>query len=573
MNHLGESILDEALLKTLRGVTGKRHVLTSRNATYRFRRGFRFGEGRALAVVRPGSLVELWRVTKACVEGGKIIIIQAANTGLTGGSTPDGDDYDRGVVLISTMRLRGFHQLGGGKQVVCLPGATLHDLEEDLRPIGREPHSVIGSSCIGASVLGGISNNSGGSLVQRGPAFTQMALFGQIGADGTLRLVNHLGIALGSEPEAILRRLEDGSFNEADVAWDAGLGHDESYAAHVRDVDADTPARFNADPSRWYEASGCAGKLVVFAVRLDTFPVEKDPAVFYVGTNDPAELQAIRRHMLTKFEELPIAGEYMHRDAFDIAEEYGKDTFAVIRYLGTHWMPLMFSAKSRADVLTRRLRFLPLHLTDLILQGISHLLPRQLPRRMTDYRDIYEHHLMIKVSATMASAVRDYLSGHFGEASGSFFECTPEEGKLAFLHRFAAAGAAIRYRAVHAKRAEDIVALDIALRRNDDDWFEKLVPEIDSKLIVKLYYGHFFCHVMHQDYVVKKGFNASDVEEEMLPYLDRRGARYPAEHNFGHLYEAPEEMLGHFRMLDPCNCMNPGIGKATKREKWVAESV
>ncbi len=37
-----------------------------------------------------------------------------------------------------------------GHQVVCLPGATLENLERRLRPIGREPHSVIGSSCIGA---------------------------------------------------------------------------------------------------------------------------------------------------------------------------------------------------------------------------------------------------------------------------------------------------------------------------------------------------------------------------------------------------------------------------------------
>jgi D-lactate dehydrogenase len=31
--------------------------------------------------------------------------MQAANNGLTGGSTPDGDDYDRGVVITSTLRM------------------------------------------------------------------------------------------------------------------------------------------------------------------------------------------------------------------------------------------------------------------------------------------------------------------------------------------------------------------------------------------------------------------------------------------------------------------------------------
>ncbi len=37
-----------------------------------------------------------------------------------------------------------------------------------------------------------------------------------------------------------------------------------------------TPARFNADPRRLRESAGCAGKLAVFAVRLDTFAADID---------------------------------------------------------------------------------------------------------------------------------------------------------------------------------------------------------------------------------------------------------------------------------------------------------
>jgi len=33
---------------------------------------------------------------------------------------------------------------------------------------------------------------------------------------------------------------------------------------------------------------------------------------------------------------------------------------------------------------------------------------------------------------------------------------------------------------VHAEQVEDILALDIALRRNDTNWFETLPPDIDS---------------------------------------------------------------------------------------------
>ena len=263
------------------------------------------------------------RVLRACVASRRIVIFQAANTGLTGGSTPDGDAYDRGIVLVSTQRLAGVQVIEDGRQVVCLPGATLDVLEKTLAPLGREPHSVIGSSCIGASVLGGVCNNSGGALVRRGPAYTELALYARVGDDGVLRLVNHLGIALGDTPEEILTRLQAGDYTATDIARDAArAASDRGYAAHVRQVDAPTPARYNADPSRLHEASGCAGRLAVFAVRLDTF--EKDEAaVFYIGSNDPDDLTAVRRHLLTAFERLPISGEYLHRDAYDVARRYG----------------------------------------------------------------------------------------------------------------------------------------------------------------------------------------------------------------------------------------------------------
>ena len=160
---------------------------------------------------------------------------------------------------------------------------TLDRLERELAPLGREPHSVIGSSCIGASVLGGVCNNSGGALVRRGPAYTELALYAQVQADGTLTLVNHLGIELGDSPEEILTRLQRGDYRPDAVLNEVARASDAGYAEHVRDVDADTPARFNADPSRLFEASGSAGKLCLFAVRLDTF-VKEASTVFYIGS-------------------------------------------------------------------------------------------------------------------------------------------------------------------------------------------------------------------------------------------------------------------------------------------------
>ena len=553
------------LLNRLCAIVGAAQVLTASRATRRYTRGFRYGGGPVAAVVRPGSLVEMWRALNVAVEAGRAVIFQAANTGLTGGSTPWGEDYDREIVLISVMRLKGIHLIESGRQILCLPGATLDALEKRLRPLGREPHSVIGSSCIGASVLGGICNNSGGALIQRGPAYTEMSLYAEVRANGSVGLVNHLGLDLGDDPEQVLSRVERGDLpaSAPTNAW----ASDREYATYVRDVEAETPARFNADPRRLRESAGCAGKLAVFAVRLDTFEAEKDTAVFYIGTNDPAELTEIRRHILANFQNLPIAGEYIHREAYDVAAKYGKDTFLFIQKAGTDRMPALFAAKARVDVLTEQLG-LGATVSDRLAQAVAGLMPPHLPTRMNDFRDRYEHHLLIRMGGASIAEARDYLAGLFPSVSGDMFECTPEEGNAAFLHRFAVAGAAVRYRAIHAREVEDIIALDIALRRNDHNWIERVPPEIDAKIEKKLYYGHFFCHVFHQDYVVKKGYDCLALEHEMWGLLDQRGAEYPAEHNVGHLYHAKPELAGFYRRLDPTNSLNPGIGQTSKCAHW-----
>lgn len=559
-------------LQELARIVGPSHVLTDPAKTQRYRKGFRSGHGDALAVVFPTTLLELWRVLQACVTADKIILMQAANTGLTEGSTPNGNDYDRDIVIISTLQLDKLHLLNQGEQVLAFPGTTLYSLENALKPLGREPHSVIGSSCIGASVIGGVCNNSGGSLVQRGPAYTEMSLFAQITQNGELQLVNHLGIDLGTTPEQILSRLDDNRISDSDVQHDGRHGHDIDYVKRIRDINADTPARYNADPHRLFESSGCAGKLAVFAVRLDTFPAEKEQQVFYIGSNNPTVLTEIRHHILAEFTHLPIAGEYMHRDIYDIAERYGKDTFLMIDKLGTDKMPFFFTLKGRTDAMLEKIPLFKPHFTDRFMQKLGHLFPAHLPERMKIWRDKYEHHLLLKMSGDGIAEAQNWLTDFFQHHEGDFFVCTPEEGNKAFLHRFAAAGAAIRYQAVHADEVEDILALDIALRRNDSDWFEQLPAEIDSQLVHKLYYGHFMCHVFHQDYIVKKGVDSHALKAQMLALLKQRGAQYPAEHNVGHLYEAPETLQQFYRQNDPTNSMNPGIGKTSKQKYWADKS-
>ncbi|ADZ41891.1 TPA: D-lactate dehydrogenase [Yersinia enterocolitica] len=558
----------QTLLTQLQHIVGVRYLLTGERQTERYRTGFRSGSGSALAVVFPSTLLQQWQLLQACVAADTIVIMQAANTGLTEGSTPSGDNYDRPIVILNTLRLNQIQLLNDGKQVIGFPGSTLNQLEKRLKPYDREPHSVIGSSCIGASVIGGICNNSGGSLVQRGPAYTEMALFAQIDAQGELQLINHLGINLGNTPEEILQCLERGKYRASDIDQGTQQASDHEYATRVRDIDAPTPSRFNADPRRLFEASGCAGKLAVFAVRLDTFPSEKQQQVFYISTNQTQVLTELRRAILRDFKHLPIAGEYMHRDIFDIAEVYGKDTFVMINSMGTNNMPRFFTLKGKIDARLSKVPFLVDHLTDRIMQGFSQVLPNHLPKRLKSYRNRYEHHLMLKMSGQGITEAQQFLKEFFATAEGNFITCTADEAKKAFLHRFAAAGAAVRYHAVHADKVEDILALDIALPRNEEQWFETLPPEIDQCLVAKLYYGHFLCHVFHQDYIVKKGVDTHALKQKMLALLNDKGAEYPAEHNVGHLYIAKPALKDFYQQIDPTNSFNPGIGKTSKLKYW-----
>ncbi|MEO0978633.1 MAG: D-lactate dehydrogenase [Pseudomonadota bacterium] len=555
------------LVANLQDIAGRRHVITNQRSMKRFCKGFRSGEGEAIAVVRPGSLLEYWKVLKACVGAGKIVVLQAANTGLTAGSTPVGT-YDRDVVVLNTTRMDAIQLLDGGKQIVSFPGATLFKLERTLRPLGRLPHSVIGSSSIGASVVGGVCNNSGGSLIERGPSYTELSLFAQVDEDGQLQLVNHLGIRLGDTPETILTRLETGDYTAADMETTNARASDTGYVERIRDVDADTPSRFNNDPGRLFEASGCAGKLAVFAVRLDTFPKNEREQVFYIGTNDTGTLTRLRRDLLPSLNTLPVSAEYMHRECYDISKRYGKDTLVMIDRLGTDRLPAFFALKGWLDARLNRLPLLPRNLIDRVMQGLSNIWPNVLPKRMEAFRDRFEHHLILKTRDGGIEEVETYLKETFDGKSADWFACDPREGKIAGLHRFAAAGAAVRFMAVNEGKVSDILALDIALRRNDQDWFERLPPEIDEALSHKLYYGHFFCHVLHQDYVVKAGYDANEIKARMIEILDERRAEFPSEHNVGHLYKAKPALAGFYKTCDPTNTLNPGIGKMSRRKNY-----
>ena len=545
-------------ITNLKNVVTPKNVITKPKKTERFRTAYRAGVGDALCVVKPNRLLEFWYVLQLCVKFDKIIIVQAANTGLTQGSTPIGP-YDRDVVIINTLKMNKIFLLNNGENALCLPGCSLSELEQKLKPFSRLPHSVLGSSCFGASVVGGVCNNSGGALVHRGPAYTELALFAKINKKGKLELVNHLGIELGDNPIEIIKKL-DNEIPDSLVNIPRNASHkNTNYEQIVRDVNANTPARFNANPVCLKDASGCAGKVAVFAVCMDTFPASDRQKTFYIGTNNPDQLRILRKKILEDFNSLPVIGEYMSRPTVEISEKYGKDLSLVIRFFGSKAINQLFSLKLTVDKFLSSLLKKDIF-SDRFLQFICDLIPCILPKRIQSFKEKYQHHLILKMENDGIEEARIFLSKFFNKQNADWFECDDDEARLAEINRFVTAAAVIRKKNILDKKTGPILALDIALRRNEKNWFEILPKTFSADIHTALYYGHFFCHVMHHDYILKRGISAGKTKEKMLKLLEQKGAEYPAEHNVGRHYIAKQKLADFYRELDPTNSFNPGIG-------------
>ena len=147
----------------------------------------------------------------------------------------------------------------------------------------------------------------------------------------------------------IFKSLEVGKIPIEDISELDKAASDRNYQQRIRKMDADIPNRYNADPNRLYEVSGSAGKVVAFAVRVDTYPMPESKQVFYLGTNNPDDFSRLRKHILGKFSELPEMCEYMNRGIFDTAKKYGKDVFLSIKHIGTKRLPKLYALKSNLE--------------------------------------------------------------------------------------------------------------------------------------------------------------------------------------------------------------------------------
>ena len=100
-NKTHPKLTQDELIQQFNNIVGVKRVLTKLTQTAYYRSGFRSGNGVALAVIFPCTILEQWKLIEVCVEANCIIIMQAAKTGLIEDSSPSGDEYDRNVVINS----------------------------------------------------------------------------------------------------------------------------------------------------------------------------------------------------------------------------------------------------------------------------------------------------------------------------------------------------------------------------------------------------------------------------------------------------------------------------------------
>ena len=323
------------LVAQLRAIVGDDHVHTDADSSQPlYLQGARLGSGAALAVVRPGTLQEAVHSLQAVAAAGAVVVPQGANTGLTGGSVPksSAEKYGgRECVVINMRRIRGVHTLreacddhhGEHDHIryLCLAGTGIHTLSCLAKEQGRESHSILGSTFLNPTVAAGLAFGSGGTQMRKGPVFTERALWCSINESGEVELHDTTGLDLLVADEN--RTAADDNEKSNGVA--EGVASDaERYRASICHFDESAVARFNADTTG-IDPVRSEGKVLILASVHDSFPAPRQTKLFWVSCDSLETAQRLKQKVcLADKDDLPVACEYMDRDAIDVVDEAGR---------------------------------------------------------------------------------------------------------------------------------------------------------------------------------------------------------------------------------------------------------
>jgi FAD/FMN-containing dehydrogenase len=153
-----------SILSTLRQIVGTNNVLTEGDLTAYEQDWRKRQRGKALAVVRPASTLEVAEVVKLCAAENISIVPQGGNTGMVAGSTPDASGTQ---IVLSLQRMNRIRKLDANNLTItleagCILQSVLENCEQNgfLFPLRMASQ---GSCTIG----GNLGTNAGGTQVVR----------------------------------------------------------------------------------------------------------------------------------------------------------------------------------------------------------------------------------------------------------------------------------------------------------------------------------------------------------------------------------------------------------------------
>ncbi|UCJ17781.1 FAD-binding oxidoreductase [Pseudomonas sp. MM211] len=120
--------------------------------------------GNAALVVRPASTEEVAAIVRICSKAGVALVPQGGNTGLCGGSIPDGSGSQ---VVLSLTRMTRIRQVDPANETITVEaGVILQRLQEAAAEAGRLFPLSLGAE--GSCTIGGnLATNAGGTAVLR----------------------------------------------------------------------------------------------------------------------------------------------------------------------------------------------------------------------------------------------------------------------------------------------------------------------------------------------------------------------------------------------------------------------
>lgn len=576
----------EELIHHMQDLMGKDNVLCNSSDKRAFEKGMRLGQGEALCVVTPRTLEELVKSIPYIVNAKCTILVQGANTGLTGGSVPRSSHCgDRPTVILSTRYLDTIVPIDDGNRVLCLAGAGLASLTRFLETHfpHRESHSTLGSTFLNPTMSAGVALGSGGTQCRKGSAYTDRALYLKVYRDkwGDLKVdvVNTLGIA-GIEDSDFYTEGRSSNGNVVQqldhYCRDVRQGYQRSMAkssssefgkANASDVGYserlcecdNSVSRCNAD-TRGSDCNRSEGKVIILATVHDTFPKPLSQKSFWLSFDSLETALAFRRQVcLDNPKDIPISLEYMDRDSFDVIDRSGRVLAGVIKAVGptSSMVKGLWSFKQWIEGLP--FPSAPF-VCDKVLYSINNWVPAPLPTPIMKMGKATDHHIAMTVGEYGDGSMKHLLNRleMFARTKGrdkiDIYECkSPSEANSLTAFRFVAAPA---FKTWCIGNDVQGFSVDYALPKNGGT-----APPLSSVPVKRMRYSHFACNVVHEDLAYPLDVDAMQAKLNLKKTVEHSfDGKLPAEHGHGTEYIAPPDTQDRWKRIDPLNVMNPGIG-------------